>query len=934
MTYNLILIVTMKNYYFQKTVFFLAFAFCYIHSFATNPPPRKTAIGYCAVDQYPDCGTKKADRVETMEVSLVGGTTVFSNVSSGSGLACRSDLSLLGYSDFTSSVITLAKGSTYTFTFKRDIIQYFSNNSIVFWIDFNGDYDLDNFDEIFVTNPVDDNSPYYTLDVVVPMTAIEGNTRLRVRVFGAESFYNACGGSGGLETEDYTINITAPLVTNQLNASAYSQICEGGILPVSYTPTGTFNSGNVFTAQLSDAAGNFTMPIVTLAGISPINLPIPLGTVGTGYKVRVVSSNPAVTSNEVPLTILPLPLPPSSGGLIPSERCPLLPPVTLTTTVSCLSGQTIIWYEGAAGGTPLSSLPSMTPIETKNYYASCKNNATGCESTARYKVTFKATAIGSKPLNAYIIVDGIQIEEGKQEKICDIVGDEIIVSKSCSTGEIQQISVDGLDYTTSVPKQIVDGKAHNYRIRCQVGTGSEACIGPESGVMSVIIYPKSLAPMVSIMPEVLCAGSPSQPLTGISTCGTKATVWFNATTNTPMASLPALTPNSNQSYYAKCQGDGGCLGEASNIVTFSLVPSNVAPLILNSLPDEICVGTEIKLTTNCPAGSTVVWNNVYKNPELLLSWKTPHIENISAKCEFTGGCATPNAVKKLVWKLIDVTIINVGESKVGQKLGVNVPLEAWSSQFVTADNGPSLEESSEFNPTVFYVENINKIAPRYWTVHVDACKQPIGGSMSYDLLCRPETGPSTSFNTHENNEPYLMFANSDNFTQLFTINHPFYGFFREGPSGENIYDQGFPKGLYKMGIRYWDQKGVGEAPAVRKAVGRVLVYKEYWFRIVSKLGVGTGPVRIGGEQLVDTKVMLSPNPAQSSTNLVINNARNQKIRWALYDQLGRELQSSEFIPETEQHSETITMSKVESGLYFIQVKGESWIQTIKVLRIK
>lgn len=72
---------------------------------------------------------------------------------------------------------------------------------------------------------------------------------------------------------------------------------------VAYTIAGTFNSGNIFTTELSDANGSFTQPLAigtrtaTDAGNINITIPENLPT-GTGYKIRVVASNPATTGSE------------------------------------------------------------------------------------------------------------------------------------------------------------------------------------------------------------------------------------------------------------------------------------------------------------------------------------------------------------------------------------------------------------------------------------------------------------------------------------------------------------------------------------------------------------------------------------------------------------------------------------------------------------
>jgi hypothetical protein len=78
--------------------------------------------------------------------------------------------------------------------------------------------------------------------------------------------------------------------------------CPGTALSVPYTASG-FTAGNTFTAQLSDASGSFASPVNigsittiisnTISATIPANIPA-----GTGYRLRVVASSPAVTSTD------------------------------------------------------------------------------------------------------------------------------------------------------------------------------------------------------------------------------------------------------------------------------------------------------------------------------------------------------------------------------------------------------------------------------------------------------------------------------------------------------------------------------------------------------------------------------------------------------------------------------------------------------------
>jgi hypothetical protein len=84
--------------------------------------------------------------------------------------------------------------------------------------------------------------------------------------------------------------------------------CAGGNVIVPFSTTGTFPVGNVFTAQLSDAFGQFTSPINI--GTIPFNTGFIFATIpastnfGFLYKIRVISSNPAVIGSACPNTLI------------------------------------------------------------------------------------------------------------------------------------------------------------------------------------------------------------------------------------------------------------------------------------------------------------------------------------------------------------------------------------------------------------------------------------------------------------------------------------------------------------------------------------------------------------------------------------------------------------------------------------------------------
>ncbi len=97
------------------------------------------------------------------------------------------------------------------------------------------------------------------------------------------------------------------ITTSTVSPLTYTIDCTSGQSgSVDFTSTGTFNAGNVFTAELSDASGSFAAPTpigsLTSSGTDPtgtINFTIPAGTFsGSGYRIRIVSDDPAINGSD------------------------------------------------------------------------------------------------------------------------------------------------------------------------------------------------------------------------------------------------------------------------------------------------------------------------------------------------------------------------------------------------------------------------------------------------------------------------------------------------------------------------------------------------------------------------------------------------------------------------------------------------------------
>jgi hypothetical protein len=116
--------------------------------------------------------------------------------------------------------------------------------------------------------------------------------------------------SSGVRSGDGFASVTIIQSNSITTGTLNNNICANSNQSVAYTANGTYNASNIFRAQLSDASGSFASPVdigsVNATTSGSINTTIPTNTPsGTGYKIRVVSSDPVIigSDNGTDLTI-------------------------------------------------------------------------------------------------------------------------------------------------------------------------------------------------------------------------------------------------------------------------------------------------------------------------------------------------------------------------------------------------------------------------------------------------------------------------------------------------------------------------------------------------------------------------------------------------------------------------------------------------------
>lgn len=201
----------------------------------------------------------------------------------------------------------------------------------------------------------------------------------------------ASGANPPFSVDELTITGTGPggdtITMQHLNESAY---CAGDDDVIGFDATGTYNPGNVFTAQLSDAAGSFATPVnigtlaSTTTGTLSMNVVYPPGTPqGSGYRVRVVSSDPVTTGgdNGADVTFYSLPAiavtaVPANGEVCEGES------VTMTAS----GASTYSWTPSGTLNSANGATVVATTLQT-TVYTVTGADVHGCATPANFTVT-------------------------------------------------------------------------------------------------------------------------------------------------------------------------------------------------------------------------------------------------------------------------------------------------------------------------------------------------------------------------------------------------------------------------------------------------------------------------------------------------------------------------------------------------------------------
>jgi hypothetical protein len=331
-----------------------------------------------------------------------------------------------------------------------------------------------------------------------------------------------------------------------------SPVCRGAQLNIPFTLNATVNAGNVFTAQLSDASGNFGSPvnIGTLTGTAAgtINATIPVGTpAGSGYRVRIISSNPVQIGNESPNNLIINPTPNQPGAISSSNGLSFCAGSSTVLSINPQSGLSYQWLrDGLEVG---SNSNQLTATEAGVYTIRLENGCGSVEST-----NSATLSILPSPIAAVI--------SGQSEvTICDGVSYQLNITPQA--GMNYSWTRNNIAIGTNTASISVD-EAGTYAVSVSNTCGTEASVNS----IDITIEDSPSITLISSTP-VGCSGEANGSI-DVSIGGASAQSWSNGATTEDLSGIPA------GDYILTATSLGGCSAE----LTVSLI--NPAPLVIEA----------------------------------------------------------------------------------------------------------------------------------------------------------------------------------------------------------------------------------------------------------------------------------------------------------------------------------------------------------------
>jgi len=401
-------------------------------------------------------------------------------------------------------------------------------------------------------------------------------------------------------------------------------ICPGGSVSVPFTVNTAAGAGNVFTAQLSNASGSFASPMtigtLTSTTSGSITATIPSSTPnGSGYRIRVVGSNPATvgTDNAIDITIQM-----NAISVLFAESMGTAPTTTLVTNHEInnsfdndgytMSGNTDVRNTSASSGyTGASGLGNV-------YF-----------STAAGARTFEIAGINTLGFSPMVLTFGLRNDNSTN-------GADFILEVSVDGSTYYALPWGTIPTTSGWYKITLAGavpQAANVRLRFTRSAATTNAYRLDDVVLS---YGAPIVPTVSpVGPVSQCGGTVNLTASPVGL----AYQWTGGSTN------QSLAVGSSGSYSVTVTDGFACQAVLGPVSVTISVPTTPTVAIT---PTSACAGSVVLFTATPSMAGTLVWKlngsvvatgvSTYLSPALV------SLDKVECELTIAPGCYTTTTV--------------------------------------------------------------------------------------------------------------------------------------------------------------------------------------------------------------------------------------------------------------------------------------------------
>ena len=340
------------------------------------------------------------------------------------------------YTNYTlTDSATLVSGNTYNLTVNLNTDNGNYKYHASAWIDWNQDFVFDaseRYDLGFSQNVTDGPTNSSPLSILVPSTAKQGKTRMRVASRYNSVITNPCATGTDGETEDYTLIIeTVPLLAFTIDET---NLCENETIHFSYTGDSVTSVTWIFTNGTDSLISSNKIDSLVVPNSGTYNLKL-TGTLGTNN--YILDSNVVFTVNRMNSDTFSL------TSCSPTDTGTVV--VNYTNVGGCDSLVTIFTHL-IQGSTSTVNLTTCNPAQAGTVYDTLVNKV-GCDSIVTKNRTLLASSTST--VN-YTSCDPAQVGT-LYDTLVNTVGCDSIVTKNTT---LLASSSSSVNYTSCDPAQV------------------------------------------------------------------------------------------------------------------------------------------------------------------------------------------------------------------------------------------------------------------------------------------------------------------------------------------------------------------------------------------------------------------------------------------------------------------------------------------------